>query len=44
MVTLQRVRYSRVPPASSGNTVAGDDVSPLWADDPRSILGGTDIL
>ncbi|WP_024326926.1 DUF21 domain-containing protein [Thioalkalivibrio sp. AKL19] len=38
------VPYFKVRPASSGDTVVGDDVILLWTDDQRRILSGTDIL
>ncbi|WP_019584296.1 DUF21 domain-containing protein [Thioalkalivibrio sp. ALE16] len=38
------VPHFKVRPASSGDTVVGDDVILLWTDDQRRILSGTDIL
>ncbi|WP_019567707.1 DUF21 domain-containing protein [Thioalkalivibrio sp. ALMg13-2] len=38
------VPHFRVRPASSGDTVVGDDVILLWTDSQRRILSGSDIL
>ncbi|WP_018176453.1 MULTISPECIES: DUF21 domain-containing protein [unclassified Thioalkalivibrio] len=38
------VSHFRVRPASSGDTVVGDDVILLWTDSQRRILSGSDIL